>query len=454
MALWDRVAQFLSLAPMRELTIDPFAPAPGLAAQVAAAQERQSQPRPWRRASVAEALGVPAYQRAVALIASTTGMLSMQGYQNGALMDDPPRLIVRPDPNRTPYYFYSKTAADMAKHGEFVWWIATRDSLGFPAALVNVPLFELSVTENPGNRLYPLYQWGDKKSTRYSPANPAGSFVHEVYPLGDPLALRGAGPLQLTGAAVSVSVEAQEWAANFYSSGGQGGTVIRTAIEYTQDEADLLKARWANSPTNVPRVITPTIESVEYQDVNPQGAQMLDARENQNGEASRTFGIPGSLLEYVASGSSLTYQNRAELKGALIELCLMPLYLEPMEQAMSDLLPRSVVARFNVKGFLRADIKTRFDVHKIAIDSGIYPAEFAQREEGIIAGDVEYAPVPASPPSAVPDSVPWALSRGPSEVRCTGSLTIRGQSQRCNRLLSTAGPFHGMCPKCKALHTA
>src|SRR4051812_26381116 len=52
--------------------------------------------RPWRVPSVRQALGVPAIQRAVSLISSTTGMLSMQGFQRGAVMADPPRLIVRP----------------------------------------------------------------------------------------------------------------------------------------------------------------------------------------------------------------------------------------------------------------------------------------------------------------------------------------------------------------------
>jgi phage portal protein BeeE len=422
-----------------------------------------SRVRPWRIPTVAEALGVPSYQRAVSLIASTTGMLSMQGYQRGALMDgkatpDPPRLIVRPDPNHTPYYFYAKTAADMAKYGEFVWWIASRDALGFPAALINVPLLELRVDENPDNRLFPRYQWGTKVGTRYSPANQGGQFVHEMYPIGEAFALRGQGPLQLTGAAVSVAVEAQEWAANFYADGGKPSVIIKAVgrlgsyapgfeamdptgqREAAENEAEALRRQFNNRSNNSTRVIDEAIDSVEYKDVNPQGAQMLEAREHQNGDASRTFGIPGSLLEYAAPGSSLTYQNRAELKGALIELCLMPLYLEPVEQAMSDLLPRSIVSRFNVKGFLRADIKTRFEVHGIAIDKGIYGPEYAQSEEGIIAGDVEYAPVPFSPPAAVPAAIPRAASLM-RDVRCPS----------CQRLVVRAsGPVEGWCRHCKA----
>src|SRR5688500_2455690 len=56
----------------------------------------------WRRVSVREALGVPAIHRSVVLISSTTGMLSVQGYRDGALMTDAPLLIKRPDPYETP----------------------------------------------------------------------------------------------------------------------------------------------------------------------------------------------------------------------------------------------------------------------------------------------------------------------------------------------------------------
>ena len=71
----------------------------------------------WRIPTVAEAMGVPAIQRAVTLISSTTGMLSMEGYRKGERMSESPRLITRPDPDESPDVFYDTTAANMAKYG-------------------------------------------------------------------------------------------------------------------------------------------------------------------------------------------------------------------------------------------------------------------------------------------------------------------------------------------------
>lgn len=408
----------------------------------------------WRQVSVREALGVPAIHRSVVIISSTTGMLSVQAYRNGALMADPPRLITRPDPYETPGAFYGGTAADMAKYGEFIWWIASMDADGLASALVRVPLTELRVEENMDNRLLPTYWWGTKRGTRYSGANPEGRFVHVKYPLAEPFALRGEGPLQLCGVANSVAVESQNWAGNFYGEGGHASTVIKKAgtlspmlldpVTMLPDpvdgvsEADALRAQVIGRSNNTPMVIDDGIESVTQSQPNTVGAQMLDARQFNNGDAAREFGIPGPLLEYQQQGSSLTYQNRTDLKGHLLEMCLVPLYLEPIEQAMSDLLTRSTVARFNVKGFLRADIKTRYDVHAIAIDKGIYGPDYAQREEGIAPGDVEFAPVPFAAPGSVPSAIPRFASM--RDVRC----------DTCGRLIvRAAGAIEGFCRHCK-----
>lgn len=419
-----------------------------------------NRPKVWKVPTVKTALSVPAIQRAVSLISSTVGMLSMQGYRGGIVMDgmdsrpDSPRLVVRPDPDQTPYAFFSTSAANMAKYGEVIWWIPTRDADGLPAALVNVPLREVLVTFNWNDRRRPYYRWGQVEGTRYSPANPDGQFVHIFYPLGEPYALRGEGPMQLNAAAISVSVEAQEWAANFYGTGGYPREIIKHAGELGpqrtdefgnvdpsgMSEAERLKADWMFRDNNTPAVIDQRIESITTNPVDPQGAQMLEARLYQNGDAARMFGLQGHFVEYVQRGTSLTYQSLEMAFTELVRTCLQPLYLEPIEQAMSDLLTRSTVARFNVKGFLRADIKTRYEVYALGIANGIIDAAYAQKEEGILPGDVEFAPVPASQPGVIPPFIPTV-----------GSVLSNARCPKCNKLLAKtlASGSAVDCPRCK-----
>ena len=404
--------------------------------------------RPWRFPSINEALGVPAIFRAVALIANSTGSLGVEAFRDGRLLPDSetPKVVRRPDPFRIPRDFYRDTAFDLATRGEFWWWIAKRDTDGHALSLIRIPPWEMKVEET-NDRLRPRYLWKDRPMDR-------DDIRHGTFFLDD-TGYRGVGPLQLCGAAMSVAVESQEWAANFFTEdGGYPSLVIKSAQLLGEDpetgvnEADTLRDQWMSKPHNTPRVIDPGIESVEEFGANASSQAMLEARNYTNGDAARMYGIPGELLEYATEGSSLTYQNISEVFTRFVKSPLGPDYLEPIEQHLSDLLPRSTVARFNVKGFQRADIKTRWEVYQLAVEvlGQEEAANLARIGEGMTPGDVEFAPVPFSPPQAIPDRLPITRS-APAEIRCDGRRIRSGVWQACDKLL--AADWRGKCPRCK-----
>ncbi len=455
MGMIEALKQFLTLEPLQVRTVDPYTAAPDLTTQIANLRVNQALARPWRLPSIDETLGVPAILRAVTLISNTVGSLSIQGFRDEMPMDESPRIITRPDPFRTPQECYRDMAWAMATRGEAVLWIAARDSNETPLSLIVVPLAELTVEDNPRNRLFPIYEWGREKSTRYSPANPTGDFVHITFAKLTSLALRGVGPLQLCGAASSVSVEAQEWAANFFASGGYPSIELHSEVDLDEVEAANLKRQWIETPPNMPKVTNPELTTKEF-GVNPQGAQMMESREYQNGDAARMFGIPGSLLDYSTPGSSLTYQNLEGEFGKFVRGCLAPNYLAPIEQALSDLLPRAVVARFYVDGLLRADIKTRYEVYASGITSGVLTVDEARTKEGMAPGNVELASVPPAMPAATPGRIPD--TRSAMEVRCDGRMVKRRSGvpsvETCHRLLTRGEPFVGKCPRCGKVYEA
>lgn len=417
------------------------------------AATRQGTGRPWRSATVAEALGVPAIFRAASLIANTTGSLSMRALRNEIELDpsERPRLIVRPDPARTPREFYRDSAWNLARYGEAWWWVSKRTE-GQPASLYNVPDPREVQVEATTDPLRPAITWRNR-STR------DGTLRHEdmrqITFLTDDLGLRGIGPLQVCGAAVSVSVEAQEWAANFYAAGGYPNIWIKAAGELGggsddaildedddaagYSEAERLKAQWISTAPNTPKVTDESILDIKQFDPNPGGAQMLEARDHQNGDAARMFGMPGSLLDYRSTGSNLTYQNIEQEFQKWLRSGLRIGYLEPIEQAMSDLLTRSTVSRFNTEPIEAPDVKTRFEVYALATQV-LGPEEgsaYARRREGLAPGNVENAPVPFVPPVPVPAR---AASTAMRDVRCP----------RCHRLIvRAAGPIEGYCRYCK-----
>ncbi len=204
-------------------------------------------------------------------------------------------------------------------------------------------------------------------------------------------ALRGVGPLQLCGAALSVAAEADEWAANYFAGGGVPSVLLRPNYPINEAEAQVIKTAWISTPPNQPKVAGDMEVDVMG---HPQQAELTATRLANVGEAARMFGIPAPLLAYAVAGSSLTYQNLASVGTDLVRFTLAPGYLEPIEQAMSDLLPRSTVARFRVDGLQRADPAGRMDVYEKAISLGMMTPAQAAALEGWAPGGVEYEPVP------------------------------------------------------------
>jgi len=405
-----------------------------LETQLAAIRAQQAQPRPWRASSVQEALGVPAILSAVSLISNTVGSLSMEAFRNGVLVTDAtqvPRLIQRPNPRSTAREFWMKTSFYMATRGEFWWWVAHRDVDGQADALFPVPPWEIVVERNDWDRLNPTIRWMDR-------VMPNRDMRQQMYlPSSD--GVRGVGPLQLAGAAVSVAVESAHWAANFFS-GSFPSLIGTTDADYDELDLKALDAQWSEKANNLPRWMTNGLKLSESP-FDAQKAQLTESRSFQVGEVARMFGIPGPLLEYQMSGQSLTYRNEADIWTDFQRRCLSPNYLEPTEQEMTDLLTRSTVGRFNLEQLLRADIKTRFEAYKFGTDAGWLQSDEIRKKEGYEPGNVDFAPVPFSPPAADPGPIPFTVRT--AAVRCP----------KCNKLLaeSATPPYKMTCSRCKAI---
>jgi HK97 family phage portal protein len=418
-----------------------------LESQLAAIRRQQAQPRPWRLASVQEALGVPAILSAVSLISNTVGSLSMEAFRSGALVTDPnqtPRLIQRPNPRTTAREFWMKTGFYFATRGEFWWWVAHRDIDGNADALYPVPPWEITVEQNDRDRLNPTIRWMDK-------VMPNRDMRQQMYlPSSD--GLRGVGPLQLSGASVSVTVEASNWAANFFA-GNLPSLIGTTDQDLDANDLQALDDQWNEKAGNLPRWMTNGMK-LEVPPFDADKAQLTESRLFQVGEVARMFDMPGALLEYNSPGSSLTYQNQADIWQDFQRRCLSPHYLEPIEQEMSDLLTRSTVGRFNLDQLLRADIKTRFEVYGLGIDKGIYGPEYPQAKEGIVPGNVDFAPVPFSPPAADPGPIPTTVRTAAVEVRCQHPHPSQ-PSKACNYSFGMlSAPYSVRCHRCKQVTEA
>lgn len=389
---FDQLARFVFGRDLEARSIDSFADSPGLTEQLAAAQGIRL--TPWRARGIREALGTPAIGRAVELIASLVGQLPLRSYYDGQLETPSPRIVARPDPFQSSRDFKFGIAWNMASRGTAVLYAAAVDNERVPLSILNLPIHECQI-EWDARKIERVVKWRGRELERER--------VRVIRLDAVPGEAWGSGPLQRTGAAVSAAVEADEWAARFFAENGVTATHLHSQAKLTSDEADAIADRWKEKTSSV-RVTSGGVLTAAPLGTTPRDAQLMDARMFGRGEAAVMFGMPGKLLEYAMSGSSLTYQNIGELLTEFARVTLIPLYLAPIEETLTDFLVRRRTVVFDVDQLQRPDPKTRFEIHKTAIETGIYDAEYAAIQEGIRPGSGATAPVPAAGPRPdVPD---------------------------------------------------
>jgi HK97 family phage portal protein len=384
--------KFIRAHHAAQFSIDSFIDSPGLTEQLAAIQGIRLDS--WSPPSLREAISVPAVFRAVTLISNTVGMLLMQAFRNGVLLSEQPTLVTRPGIDGTPRDFWRDTAWNAATRGEFIWRIVDRNlEDDRPRKLMILPPGEVQVSWDLTVPFQRTYRW---RNMKLDPQDVVHGFFAR-----DPWGLRGFGPLQMCGAALSAAVEAEEWAARFFSEGGIPSVILEAMGKVTKAEADIILAQWNKKKGNVARLIDQGMK-MEMAQINPEQGQLLGSRQHSTGNAATMFGINGHLLNYAQSGSSLTYQNVGDVFVDFVRSTLAPGYLTPIQDAVSDMLPRGTSARFNVDELYRADIKTQADVYGTLRTAGMEAEEASRRAGFDISAELASMPLQSLPTIEVP----------------------------------------------------
>lgn len=389
MRLLDRALELLTSDPRLETrAIDSFTDMPALTDQLLRVQGLRTSSS-WAPIGLRDALAVPAVFRACTLISNLIGTFTLEAWRNGVRMAEPPRIVQRPDPFRTARDFWRSVGWNLATRGEADLFIGARDSDGLPLSVLNVPPAELTgrYVDERDELLHRItWEW------RSVPV-PSSSIVQIVFAQEDG-SPRGVGPLQMCGAALNVARESLEWAANYYAAGGVPSVLLSPRVPIDQAEADLIRAAWMQGDPNTPKVAAEVDATILPN--NAAQAELGNARLQSVSDVACMFGMAPELLEHgmIGGGSALSYRNLADLGTDLIRFCLVPGYLEPIEQSFADLLPRSTITRFNVDELERADLETRARVYESLIRSGVYDVDDGKRAEGLIPGSPQYMPVP------------------------------------------------------------
>jgi len=355
--------------------------------------------------TLADAMALPAVNRAVHLTCSNAAAIKPVAYRDGVALDDQPTIVSRPTPWKRPYDFTYETVYSLLAGGDGgdAYWLTTdRDDRGQPrSAIVLDPVDVL--TDFGSGRLRPRYRWlGNEVDSR--------DITHiRLQPRpGKP---DGVSPLVACLPRLAIIGAAESYAAAFYESGGVPEVVLHSATRLDEYEAADLRGQYIGDGSRRPIRVTSGDVDMSFPGSNPESSQMAQTRAYAATEVARLLGIPGAMMLIETSGATITYTNPEGALTQFVRETLYPVYLDPIEQAWSDLVPGTQSVRYDLPGLLAADLSTRATVELGYLGAGVLTPEEVRllegwpAEVGSISRSPRFAPVRAPQVVRLPASL-------------------------------------------------
>lgn len=339
-------------------------------------------------ATVDRALTLPAVYRSVVLTAGMASQLEI-GVQRWGQWIETPSLIRQPDPWRPLDSWIERAVVGLATDGNAVLRLVRGAGGGIVALEVLNP-FKSHFYRGKRNEKRLRYTGDpDGKARDYGP----DEFVH-VWGLEVPGLSRGLGPIGHCRASLSGSLDIRDYAADWFRSDDVPSGVLTTDQRLDGAAAEEYRRRWINEPevaadgtTTGKSRLGPQVrvlgQGLKYEPImlRPADAQWLEAQAFGVLDVARMFGLPGDYLLAAVEGSSLTYANLEMIDAQFLRTTLFPLYLRKIEGALSSVLPHGQRARFRTQELLRPDAKTRAEIDRIYVETGVVrPQEIRDRE--------------------------------------------------------------------------
>jgi len=315
------------------------------------------------RISRKQALQVPAVLRSRNLIAGTLARLPIHIRDKQRRIATPTSLLEQIDPDIPNVVTFANTYEDLLFEGISWWRVLEFGWHGFPTFATHVGHSRVSVGgwvppvngvgPIAGGKVYIDGVWvPDRELIRFDSPNPP-LLVHAAR------AIRSCLNLDMTASRYS-----DDPVPLGYFTPKDG-----TRPREDPKTVDELLTKWENNRRQrVWGYLGAAWEAKQFQ-FNAEQIQLADQRDHAVLEIARAAGVDPEDLG--VSTTSRTYQNAEQRRLDLLDFTLAA-YVAAVEQRLSmrDVLPRGYEAKVNFDGFLRADTMTRFQAHKIALDSG------------------------------------------------------------------------------------
>ena len=198
----------------------------------------------------------------------------------------------------------------------------------------------------------------------------------------------GLSPLSYARNSIGIAIAADNRVSRVYSNGAKPSGVLTIDKTLTEAQRAQVRSSFAGLEAGNDDRLFVLEAGMQYQQISmtPQDIQLLDSRRFQIEDIGRFFGVPSILLNQTFGQSSLG-SNVYEILAAFYKLNLRP-YLEKFEASVPRwLMNPDEAGKYECEfdfdaALLRADLQTRMQANREAINSGQLTPNEARIDEG------------------------------------------------------------------------
>lgn len=274
-------------------------------------------------------MSVPTIARAVGLITSTIGGLSIDQYTVQYTLGRPVKSYIEPerwqhnpDPDTTRNFVIAQTVKDLMFVGRAFWYVTARYANGYPSSFTWLPADNVQTEDQAGPEWFGPAKKVSFQGVDVDPEN----VVQFLSPIP--------GMLWYGARAIDIAVRLDEAAKRFATVEIAAGYLQQTAggEPMSSDELADLAAAWSEARQN--RSVGALNEYVEWREFksNPSTLQLHEGRQHAAMELARVMQVPPWLVGLSVGG--MTYQNSVEARRDLFLFGAKP-FVDAIEETLS-----------------------------------------------------------------------------------------------------------------------
>lgn len=293
--------------------------------------------------------------------------------------------------------------------GNAYGWITARDGFGFPTRIEWLNPADVAVDDS-ASTARPVWLWRGREI-------PREDVVHiPWFPV--PGRVVGLSPIAQFAEVIGVGLNAQDYGSTWFANGGfPPGTFKNTEKTVTQDQADGMRSLLGRAMRSGQPLVYGADWDYKAISVPPNEAQFIESSRMNATQVAAIYGLPPEDVGGTR-GSSLTYAT-VELNQLDRTLALRP-WLVLLESKFASLLPERQYVRFTADAIVRTDLRTRWDVHQVAVGMGARSIDEVRNLEDLpplpdgqgakyVTAAVKAAQTPPQPPAQRAPERMWVI---------------------------------------------